>query len=98
MDWLSNRFTGSSAFMKAKATIRLRFASEKQLSALINALTPEVQKQIGIRSKVDLSRDGQALVLNVEAQDTVALRAALNSYLRWINSTKNVLETVDKTL
>jgi len=69
--------------MKAKATIRLRFASEKQLSALINALTPEVQKQIGIRSKVDLSRDGQALVLNVEAQDTVALRAALNSYLRW---------------
>jgi len=35
-------------------------------------------------------------VLKVEARDTVALRAALNAYLRWINSMVNVLEVLEK--
>jgi KEOPS complex subunit Pcc1 len=82
--------------LKAKATVRLPFNSEKQLKALLNALTPEVNRQIGIRSKASLATDGQFLVLDVEAEDTVALRAALNAYLRWINSTVHVLETVEK--
>ena len=82
--------------LTASATIRLQFSSKKQLSALISALTPEVHKQIGARSKTTLAHDVQSLILNVEASDTVALRAALNAYLRWINSTVNVFETVDK--
>lgn len=81
--------------MKAKATVRLPFASKKRLDALVDALTPEVGKQITTRSKVTLTTDGAFLVLAVEAQDTVALRAALNSYLRWINSTMNVLEALE---
>jgi tRNA threonylcarbamoyladenosine modification (KEOPS) complex Pcc1 subunit len=80
--------------VKAKATVRLPFQSEKQLAALVDALTPEVNRQIGTRSKTILAKDGLALVLNVEAEDTVALRSALNAYLRWINSTLNVLETL----
>jgi tRNA threonylcarbamoyladenosine modification (KEOPS) complex Pcc1 subunit len=80
--------------LKAKASVCLPFNSEKQLTALVNALTPEVNRQIGVRSKATLVVDGQLLVLNVEAKDTVALRAALNAYLRWINSAMNVLETV----
>ena len=84
--------------MKANAIVRLPFQSEKQLSALVNALIPEVNRQIGVRSKVTLTKEKQVLVLNVEAEDTVALRAALNAYLRWINSTLNVLDTVEKTV
>jgi tRNA threonylcarbamoyladenosine modification (KEOPS) complex Pcc1 subunit len=83
--------------MKAKATVCLPFRSEKQLTALLDALTPEVNRQIGTRSKATLVTDAQFLVLNVEADDTVALRASLNAYLRWINSTINVLETVEKS-
>ena len=81
--------------MKARATVRLRFSSEKRLVALVNALTPEVNRQIASRSEVTLKRDFQVLVLDVEAKDTVALRATLNAYLRWINSTVNVLETIE---
>jgi tRNA threonylcarbamoyladenosine modification (KEOPS) complex Pcc1 subunit len=44
---------------------------------------------------VRLTCDSQVLVLDVEAKDTVALRATLNAYLRWINSTANVLETIE---
>ncbi len=81
--------------MKARATVRLQFTDEKRLVALVNALTPEVNRQIASRSEVMLKRDSQVLVLDVEARDTVALRATLNAYLRWINSTVNVLETIE---
>ncbi len=82
--------------MKAKATARLPFTSKKQLDAILKALTPELQRQIGTRSKATLFEEGYALVLNVEAEDTNALRAALNAYLRWVNSTINVLDAVDR--
>ncbi|MFB3888574.1 MAG: KEOPS complex subunit Pcc1 [Candidatus Bathyarchaeia archaeon] len=81
--------------MRAKAAVRLRFSSEAQLAALVDALKPEVQRRVGFRSKASLGQDGLFLVLDVEAEDTVALRAALNAYLRWINSTMNVLEAVE---
>jgi tRNA threonylcarbamoyladenosine modification (KEOPS) complex Pcc1 subunit len=80
--------------VKAKAFIRLPLKSEEHLEALMSALTPEVQRQIGVRSKVALSTEAQTLVLTVDAEDTVALRAALNSYLRWITSTLKVLQAV----
>jgi tRNA threonylcarbamoyladenosine modification (KEOPS) complex Pcc1 subunit len=35
------------------------------------------------RVRVHLTRGPRRVVLQVEAQDTSALRAALNSYLRW---------------
>ena len=82
--------------MKAKATIRMRLSSEKQLTTLLNALTPETEKPVGTRAKAVLEREGNFLVLKVEAKDTVALRAALNAYLRWIGSAVNVLEVVEK--
>ena len=81
--------------MKAKATVRMRCSSEKQLTTLLDALTPETEKPVGTRSRAVLEKEGNFLVLNVEAKDTVALRAALNAYLRWIGSAVNVLETVE---
>jgi tRNA threonylcarbamoyladenosine modification (KEOPS) complex Pcc1 subunit len=74
----------------------MRCSSEKQLTTLLDALTPEAEKPVGTRSMVALEKEGNFLVLNVEAKDTVALRAALNAYLRWIDSAVNVLEAVEK--
>jgi tRNA threonylcarbamoyladenosine modification (KEOPS) complex Pcc1 subunit len=80
--------------LAAKATVRLPFQSEKQLAAVFDALTPEVQRQIGTRSKVVMQTDGLTLILNFEAKDTVALRAAMNSNLRWVNSMLNVIQAI----
>lgn len=82
--------------MKAKATVRLRLPSEKQLTTLLNALAPESNRPINVRTKAVLEREGNFAVLKVEAKDTVALRAALNAYLRWIGSTMKVLDAVEQ--
>ena len=81
--------------MKAKASVRLQFSSEKQLTTLLDALAPEANRPVTTRAKAALEREGNFLVLKVEAKDTVALRAALNAYLRWIGSAVKVLEVVE---
>ena len=81
--------------MKAKTTVRLRFSSEKQLSALLNALAPEANRPTTARAMAVLNGERNFLVLKVEAKDTVALRAALNAYLRWIGSAVKVLQVID---
>jgi tRNA threonylcarbamoyladenosine modification (KEOPS) complex Pcc1 subunit len=81
--------------LDAKATIHLTF-TEKQVDTLFSALTPEAKAPPTHRSTVKLEKDGCNLTLIVEAEDTVALRATLNAYLRWINSTLNVIEAIRK--
>ena len=81
--------------MKAKTTVRLKFSSEKQLNAVIDALTPEVSKPLAGRAKVALERQNTFLILQVEARDTVALRSTLSAYLRWVSSIVNVVEVLE---
>jgi KEOPS complex subunit Pcc1 len=82
--------------MKAKAVVRLKFPSEKHLEIVSEALEPEIKKPATVRSRANLEKKGAYLLLTVEARDTVALRAALNAYLRWVNSMMNVLEVLEK--
>lgn len=81
--------------MKANALMRLKFPSEKHLEIVFKALEPEVRKPPTMRSRAILEKEGKFLVLKIEARDTVALRAAVNAYLRWINSMANVLEVLE---
>ena len=83
--------------IRAKATVRLKFKSEKKLTALLNALKPEANAPVTRRSRVELEKDELFLLLKVEADDTVALRSTLNAYLRWINSTISVIDVVEDT-
>jgi KEOPS complex subunit Pcc1 len=80
---------------RAKATVHLKFTSEKQLTTLLNALMPEANAPVTRRANVKLEKDGLFLLLTVKAEDTVALRATLNAYLRWINSAINVMDVVE---
>lgn len=78
----------------AKATINLKLASEKQLATIFSALKPETKALPTKRANVMLEKCGDQLTLTVTAEDTVALRATLNTYLRWINSTLHVIDVI----
>jgi tRNA threonylcarbamoyladenosine modification (KEOPS) complex Pcc1 subunit len=82
--------------MSATATIRLRFPSKQQLSAVFNALEPETRSAVTGRSKVKIVKEDKALMLTMvfTAKDTSALRAAVNSYLHWARLTMDALESV----
>ena len=59
------------------------------------SLLPEVESPTSERSSVKVAVDGGVLKVTVEASDVSALRAALNSYLRWVSAILDVVETVE---
>ncbi len=70
--------------MKAQAIVRLSFPSEKISKIVIKALEPETKTTPTHRSRVRIKEERRSLTLKFEAKDTTALRASVNSYLRWI--------------
>ena len=57
------------------------------------SLLPEMDRKIP-RTKVNLKEDENAIRLEIQAQDVNALRAAINSYLRWM---KVSIDTYEET-
>ncbi|MEM3577822.1 MAG: KEOPS complex subunit Pcc1 [Candidatus Bathyarchaeia archaeon] len=80
--------------MTSRAKCKIRFKDRSLLQTISEALKPEMQKPPTSRSRATLEAKEDCLILNIEARDTAALRAALNAYLRWINSISNVLESL----
>jgi tRNA threonylcarbamoyladenosine modification (KEOPS) complex Pcc1 subunit len=61
---------------------KVRIQANGDAKMLARALKPEVHDEVS-RSKMDIEEESGDLVISFEAEDVVALRAALNSYLRW---------------
>jgi tRNA threonylcarbamoyladenosine modification (KEOPS) complex Pcc1 subunit len=71
---------------------------DRILSQVIQgSLTPEIETPISDRSKITLKPSPTGITLSIEANDIVALRAALNSYLRWIKGILNLLEKLENS-
>ena len=83
--------------MKAKAVIRLKFSSEKQLKVVMEALQPEIDTSSTPRSRVQMKAEGHGLILEFMATDTSALRASLNSYLRLIGIAMNLQKLTEES-
>ena len=76
--------------VKNECLIKLDFDNDFVAKLMFKALNPEVSTVLFERVKVFLSLEGHSLLVELSATDTVALRAAINSWLRWIS----VLEKV----
>jgi tRNA threonylcarbamoyladenosine modification (KEOPS) complex Pcc1 subunit len=64
---------------KAELTVRTEFAE-----VIAGSLSPELGEKIP-RTTISVKRNGDELLVRIEAEDQNALRAALNSYIRWMN-------------
>jgi len=64
---------------------------DKILEVIYNALKPESESALRLWSKVDVKETEDGLLLEFDARDTSSLRAALNSYLRWISMLTDIL-------
>jgi len=59
------------------------------------SLVPEVEQPTSERSKVEVVAMEGKLVIRIKASDVAALRAAVNSYLRWVGSILDVVSSID---
>ena len=62
------------------------------LDAVKKALIPEAESPSSERSRTDVIIQGNELVIETVASDTTALRASLNSYLRWVQGIQGIVD------
>ena len=76
--------------MKARCRMEVEFPDGAAAKAAADGLSHE--KDIGERSKTEYVRDGQRLIITIESDDVVALRAAANACMRALS----VFEQIEK--
>jgi len=72
-----------------KITITIEFDTVSQASVIASALRPEIDDTIP-HSEISIEADDITLILTIAAKQTSTLRAACNSYLRWIQTALSV--------
>jgi tRNA threonylcarbamoyladenosine modification (KEOPS) complex Pcc1 subunit len=75
------------------ANFIFNFDSEKEARIISETLEPEIKHKIP-KTDVEISLYGKKLSITIYAKELSSLRAACNSYLRWINTALNVKKTV----
>ena len=69
--------------------------NDKLLGVIETALVPEAETPSSDRSKTEIMIEENYLVIVTRASDTTALRASLNSYLRWVEGIRNIVEIIE---
>ena len=68
-----------------KAILEFRFNSKDEALNVYKAVLPEVKSKISEGTRVNLLLYGKTLRLTIDADNISKLRAAINSYGRWVN-------------
>jgi tRNA threonylcarbamoyladenosine modification (KEOPS) complex Pcc1 subunit len=79
--------------MTNKAKFLIHFPSGKDARIIAQSFSPEIQHKIP-KSNVTFSIDKKTLKVAIESEDVSSLRAACNSYLRWIQTAFEVTELI----
>ena len=67
---------------------------EALLGVIETALSPEAETPSSERSETSIKVVDDQLVIQTLASDTTALRASLNSYLRWVEGIQKIVQSI----
>lgn len=75
------------------ASFIFSFDTDDEARIISESLDPEIKNKIP-KTRVKVSLKNNIFSITIEAKDTSSLRAACNSYLRWVNTAFDVKKTV----
>ncbi|MDR2943539.1 MAG: hypothetical protein LBU81_00355 [Methanosarcinales archaeon] len=76
--------------MKAQARFSIMSETPELLFDIYQSLLPETRESISDRSVISLSLEKEGLVLEIQSNDIISLRSALNTWLRLIQTAHDV--------
>lgn len=82
----------TSSLVKGRSIIEIPLESKKIAELLLAALSPETKSGPSDRATTEVSIRDNVLVIEVEANDITALRAAMNSYIAWVSACLRTIE------
>jgi tRNA threonylcarbamoyladenosine modification (KEOPS) complex Pcc1 subunit len=80
--------------VSAAIIIEIDFATTELAETVYKSLLPETRQPSGFRSRVSVKWKKRALELHILADDIVALRAASNTFLRFVAVAANAVNVV----
>ena len=81
--------------LTGKAIIEIPLESKETAEILLAALTPETQSGPSDRATTRVKVHDSVLIIEVEAGDITALRAAMNSYIAWVSACIKSINQLD---
>ena len=84
----------TSSRPRAEISIEIGLPSVRMTETLYSTLLPETSEITGFRSSTRITKHEKILRLRVTADDIVALRAATNTFLRFVSVTMKTINTV----
>jgi KEOPS complex subunit Pcc1 len=71
------------------------FEDVQDAEIVIKSLQPEIVTSPSSRSSTDFNLKDKTLTINIQAVDVTSLRASVNSYLRWIMLSHDIMKLKD---
>ena len=77
--------------MTLHSTLSIHLDEEVLAEDLLRAITPELTTMKSRGSKASMRVEGSDVVLQIEAPTVASLRALLNSYIRWVSTSLDIV-------
>ena len=79
---------------KVKMSIVVEYETKEFCSIVYDSIKLETMANPNDRATVNFVKQENKLRIGIDAKDAVSARAAINSYLKWMNLSLNVAELV----
>ena len=83
--------TGSNFLQSIKAEFNIEFDTQEKAIIVLKSIQPEINGSPSDRTSMDINISGKTLKIMMNAQDAPSFRASLNSYLRWIKLSNEII-------
>jgi len=82
----------SNVLTSTHTELVLEFENPDDVDVVLGSIEPEIGGHPSDRTSVNIKKDGNNLLINIDAKDSASFRASLNSYLRWVRLSSEILE------
>jgi KEOPS complex subunit Pcc1 len=77
---------------KINTKLEIELPTSREAEIIFNATKPEINDSPSVRGNTKIIRQENLLKIIISSRDTHSLRASINSYLRWIMLSQQILE------
>lgn len=75
-----------------ETVFEVKLDTKKEAEIIYNSLIPEVEySHKNERSKSQIEQKDNSVIITINSKDVVSLRASINSYIRWIKLSIEIL-------
>jgi len=77
---------------KIETEFQINFDTTHDAEIIYNSISPEIELENNNRSRTTITLNDNSICININSDDVVSLRASINSYVRWIKLSMEILK------